>query len=103
MNLGNIGIIGESGHWESQIMPNDLYYHIENYQPKDWVGPIKDFAHAPFYSKNLVKELTEAHKTNNLTSKLEEFSKKEDFEYNSFKKFYIKQAIEDFFEKEFKE
>jgi len=78
----------------------ELEMHIKFYIPNCWTKPIHDFQGTPMFSDIEARTFMEAHKINNLTERLEELAKNNEFPYSQIKPWYVKEAIKDFFAKE---
>lgn len=73
--------------------------HIKYYKPGRWVVSISNVAPVPMFASEESKIFMEAQREGKLKSKLEELSQQNSFPFNQLKPFYIKEAIQDFFDK----
>lgn len=78
----------------------NLQEHIRFYKPDNWNFPINNVAFIPLFSKEDVQKFFEEHKINKLQSKLEELGQDKKFPYCQLNPWYIRKAIEDFFNKQ---
>ena len=76
-----------------------LEEHIRFYKPGGWVVPISNVAHTPMFSADEARVFMNAHRDDQLKSRLEELGQHNDSQLNQVKPWYIKEAIEDFFSK----
>ncbi len=75
----------------------ELDWHIQNYVPtqfgKKWIGPISKFAHTPTVLEEEALKLYVAYNLGVLDKEID------DFKNLLFTQWFVKQAVEDFFEK----
>jgi hypothetical protein len=77
----------------------DIENHIRYYTPRNWTVPISNVDHVPLFSANEVKIFMQAHKKNTLKGKLDELSKNTRFPYAQLNPWYMREAVQDFFNK----
>jgi hypothetical protein len=67
-----------------------LHEHVNFYVPKGWSGPIHEFDFAPMFTVFEASELRVAFERGTFTEYLD----------THYKKFYVKEAVREFFNKE---
>lgn len=77
----------------------DVENHIRNYTPRSWIVPINNVDDIPRFRTDEIKIFLELHNQGILKNKLEELSKENKFPPSQLKPGYIKEAINDFFDK----
>jgi len=81
----------------------ELESHVKYYTPRCWREPINSAAFSPSFSGEELSTFIDAYLHGDLHGTIERLAETGKYPYNQLKPFYIKEAIEDYFEKVFKE
>jgi len=83
----------------------ELHQHFSQYKPGNWIETVSSVAPIPSFSPNTVKTFMQAHKAGKLESELQRLENSgqtpfEQSELEQLKPWYVKDTIQDFFNKE---